>query len=109
MSEKAFDFASDLTKQLITLSVGVIALTVTFVKDVKGTAHTLLVVSWAIYLVSILFGVATMMALAGNLERPGDNAKPSIYAGNIRMLAGIQVVAFAVATGLTIWFGAKAL
>jgi len=34
--KKAFDFASDTTKQLITLSTAIVTLTVTFSKDIIG-------------------------------------------------------------------------
>lgn len=35
--EKAFDFAQEVTKQLITLATGVIALTITFLTEVIAT------------------------------------------------------------------------
>lgn len=70
--KKAFDFASDTTKQLITIATAIITLTVTFSKDIIGgiddAPKTLLVVTWAFYIVSIFFGVLTLMTLTGTLQ-----------------------------------------
>jgi hypothetical protein len=111
-TKKAFDFASDATKQMITLATGVIALTITFRKDiatdVPSTGKTFLAVGWVLYLLSVILGVATLMNLAGNLERP-QNDRRSIYAGSIRLLGGMQAVAFLLAIACTITFGAIAL
>ena len=55
-----FDSASDLAKQLITVSTAILGLSITFLKDVvKGTpmAHFWpLRVSWITYLLSIVCG-----------------------------------------------------
>src|ERR1044071_2087514 len=71
--KKAFDFAADTTKQLITLSSGIIVITVTFQKDVfkdlPNEAKVILYISWLLYFLSILFGILTMMALTGTLEK----------------------------------------
>lgn len=111
-ADKSFAFASDLTKQVITLSTGVIVLTISFGRDVtgdtSGAAHLLLALAWALYLLSIVFGVATLMALTGNLERR-EADQPSIYTKNIRAFAGAQIVFFLVAIALTIAFGIVAL
>jgi hypothetical protein len=67
--EKAFDFAQDTTKQLITLATGVIALTITFLSDVIKTAPassvTWLHSAWVLYLVSIVFGILTLLNSQG--------------------------------------------
>ena len=116
--KKAFDFASDTTKQLITLSSGIIAITVTFQKDVfrdvPSEAKILLYISWCLYLLSIVFGIGTMMALTGTLEKNSpndkenlniwkpdplltriddeDHTKLSIYSNNITKLSRLQVI-----------------
>jgi hypothetical protein len=86
--EKAFEFAQEATKQLITLATGVIALTITFLKDVLGTDGSagFLQAAWVLYLVSIVFGVLTLLNLTGNLERPGPGSTPSIYRGEHPLL-----------------------
>ncbi|KQT20825.1 hypothetical protein ASG31_16700 [Chryseobacterium sp. Leaf404] len=40
--KKAFDFAADTVKQLITLATGIIALTITFSKDILGPIFTVI-------------------------------------------------------------------
>ena len=110
--EKAFDFAQETTKQLITLATAVIALTITFVTDVVETAPRgsagFLQGAWVLYLVSIVFGVLTLLALTGNLERPGVDRAPSIYRPNIVVFSACQVLAFSAALALTLVFGFKA-
>ncbi len=58
--EKAFAFAQETTKQLITLSTAVITLTITFLKDVVKAAPVgsapYLQAAWVFYLLSIVFG-----------------------------------------------------
>jgi hypothetical protein len=112
-SEKAFDFAQEATKQLITLSTGVIALTITFLTDViKGApagSAGFLQAAWVLYLVSIVFGILTLLMLTGNLERPGDGQRPSIYRGNVVACSIGQVLSFTLALVLTLVFGFKAV
>lgn len=71
-TKKSFDFASDSTKQLLTLSTGILALTITFGKDVyqgvPAASKDLLMQAWIGYLASILFGILTLFALTSTLE-----------------------------------------
>jgi hypothetical protein len=111
--EKAFDFAADATKQLITLSTAVIAVTITFLTDVAkdapaGTA-VWLQVGWILYLLSIAFGILTLLALTGTLADLDAEEPPSINARNIRRLAAGQVLSFFAAVALTLVFGFKAV
>jgi hypothetical protein len=109
--EKAFDFAQEATKQLITLATGVIALTITFLTDVVETAPEasvgFLQAAWVLYLGSIVFGILTLLALTGTLERPGEGRTPSIYRGNIVVFSIGQVLTFCAAVALTLVFGFK--
>lgn len=70
--KKAFDFAADTTKQLITISTAIITLTVTFSKDILGDSidspKELLIATWAVFIVSIICGVLTLMTLTGTLQ-----------------------------------------
>jgi len=108
-AQKAFDFAQEATKQLITLATAVIALTVTFLTDVVQAASSVsarvLQAAWILYFVSIVSGVFTLLSLAGNLEQPGDGGTPSIYRKSIRYLSLVQVISFCTAVLLTLVFG----
>jgi hypothetical protein len=117
-TEKAFDFAQDATKQLITLATGVIALTLTFLTDVikkaPGSSADWLHAAWVVFLVSIVFGVFTLLNISGVLERPGKDEQevaltPSIYRPSIRVLSIIQILTFSTGVALTLVFGFKAV
>ncbi len=110
--KKAFDFAQETSKQLITLATAIIGLTVTFGKDfagsVQGCARFLAIASWVLFLVSVLFGLLTLMALTGSLEPkpgPGTPAIPSIRGSNVIGPACIQVILFFLALVAAVWFG----
>jgi hypothetical protein len=122
---KAFDFAQETTKQLLTLATGIFALTITFMKDIvkddKGAKDVIewLQIGWVLYITSVLFGVVALMALTGHLERAGGKMTtptdkvsadkvPSIYAGNTRWASAAQVLTFMAALFCTFMFGAKA-
>jgi hypothetical protein len=107
---KAFDFAQDTSKQQITLATGVLALTLTFVKDIApaDTSRTTLQFAWILYVVSVLAGVATLMALTGNVADEDGTGGDSIYSAGIKLFAIVQVLTFVAALGLTVWFGFKA-
>ena len=106
----AFEFASDLSKQLITLSTGILALTITFTKDTMGVAGKpirLLLFSWVSYLVSIFFGIWSLMALTGSLAPLAvidPNAVPVIDF-NVRLPSALQIISFIFSTALIIRFG----
>ena len=106
--KKAFDFASDLTKQLITLSTSIVTISLLF-GDHFPKQSKLALWAWAFYLVSSLFGLWTLMALTGTLAP--INPPASFDLGfNVRLPSGLQVLAFAIAIGITIrfvfvWYG----
>ena len=107
--EKAFDFAQESTKQILTLSTAILALTITFQKDIVGPAAAdhrwALTVAWISFLGSIVFGLATLLNLSGNLEKSDD---PSIYHSSIILFAILQVLTFAVGMLFTLWYGVLA-
>src|SRR4051794_24815947 len=111
---KAFDFTQETTKQLLTLATAIFALTLTFVTDIANTQQAKNViewlhVGWGGYILSIVFGVGVLLTLEGNLERPNDGEKPSIYANNITWMMRLQIGSFAVALIFTAIFGFKAI
>jgi hypothetical protein len=108
--EKSFDFAADLTKQLITLATVVVTITVTFSKDVLsvavGSGRGTLVTMWVAFLASILFGLLALMAMTGQI---GRTPKPDIYAGPVRLFSILQIVGFLLGVSAAIWFVVHAL
>lgn len=106
---KSFDFAADVAKQLITLATAIITVMITFSKDILGTnSHYIawLLSSWILFLLSIVFGIFTLMALTGvlaqsqktqNIEdrKELENFNNSgIYKCNVRWFEGIQIFLF---------------
>ena len=108
---KAFDFAQDTTKQLLTLSTGVITLTITFLKDVtKDAPHDslgFLHAAWVLFLISIVSGVFVLMTLTGVVASEG--AVATIYRGNVRLLSIVQILTFLLALAGVLVFGFKAM
>lgn len=106
--------ANDLAKQLITLATGILALSITFIKDVlkiNGEVVTWpLKTSWVAYLFSICFGIWNMMGITGSTFRAiADPTKPVTYGFNVALPAVMQIMAFLAATSFLIWYGAKML
>lgn len=102
--KKSFDLAAEATKQLITLSTAVLALTATLVdKHLLEASKALVVFSWLVFLASLIFGIATLLALTGTLasaDKPGQ--PPSVMAPNIRVLAVLQIGFFLLGMSLII-------
>ncbi|HEV7747721.1 MAG TPA: hypothetical protein VGO56_22165 [Pyrinomonadaceae bacterium] len=113
-SLSGFTSATDLAKQLITLATGILALSITFIKDVvKSNGQVVtwpLKASWIAYLLSICFGMWNMMAITGSIfhaiEHPSE---VTTYGPNIAIPALMQILAFLSATIFLIWYGAKML
>jgi uncharacterized membrane protein len=107
---KAFDFAQDLTKLLITLATGIITITITFLKEVAtrapASAHKWIEIAWLLYLLSIVGGIMALMGMTATLDEDGS---PSIDGAAVAWPARAQFVLFAAALALTIVFGMKAL
>lgn len=108
---KAFDFAQDSTKQVLTLSTAVVTITIAFLKDIAkdapGDARVVLFVGWALFAIAILAGVCTLLNLTGRVAGAEDSQE-GINDGAIRLFAVIQQVSFALAIAATIFFGVRA-
>lgn len=107
--KKAFDFAADSSKQLITLSTGIVALTITFAKDILGGLGTglrwMVALSWLGYLLSMLFGSWTLLALTGTLEpqtAEDRNKEATIRGSNVTIPTLGQIGSFLLSTLLII-------
>jgi hypothetical protein len=114
LRKKAFDFASETTKQLITLSTALLALSITFWdKFQDGGSKTVLVFCWVTLFTSVLFGIGTLMALTGTLEKStedGDEkAELSIYGSNVKRPSGLQILFFLIGLLLLAVYGGQSL
>jgi hypothetical protein len=124
--QKAFDFAADTTKQLITLATGIIALTITFSKDIIGASElsnsSLIFWSWGLFIFSIFFGIWTLLALTGNLqpmkkkkivdEKQVENQKEeecNINTRNVKIPSALQILSFLLALIFTVFFGVNSI
>ncbi len=117
--KKAFDFAADFSKQLITLATGILAFTITFAKDSTGKENGhrgILIGSWVLYLLSIGCGILTSMALTGNLDPIPDKktkVKPepilTITSPNVTLWSKCQILLFLAAIVLSSIYGSKSL
>lgn len=103
-----FTFAKELATQLITLSTGLLALSIAFTKDIlkaipKGKG-LLLKSAWGVHLASIVFGILTLMALTGTLMPVHTRAVSAalVFEGNVRIPAGCQVLLFLLGTVLLV-------
>lgn len=105
----AFTSATDICKQFITLATGVLALEVTFLKDIATKATNgdvwLLESSWVLLAISILFGLWTLMALTGTAAQPNPPQAKSVYGANIRLPMFLQTLSFLLGMVLSMAFG----
>ena len=109
-----FTSANDLAKQLLTLATGILALSITFIKDVlKSNGQVItwpLETAWVAYLLSICFGIWNMMGITGSIfDAIAKPSEPVTYGANIAVPAMLQIVAFLAATVFLILYGAKML
>lgn len=106
----SFQFAKETVTQLITLATGVIGISVTFAKDVRSRSKTgdraLLFRSWIALLLSIVFGVWTLMALTGSLAQD-DVSQKTIYEFNVAFPSALQIIVFLVGIAMLIRHAAK--
>jgi len=109
---EAYKSASDLAKQLITLSTGILALSITFTKDiVKGLPAKparLLKFSWVVHLLSICCGIWSLMALTGMVFKVSQQGASSVQEdpyGSGTLPAFLQIALFVLGTALIIGYG----
>lgn len=113
-SQLALTFASDLAKQIMTLSTAVITATISFTRDLVAGASPRAVGylrrSWGCLLSSLVFGVWTLMALTGSLVKKHLNGSAVELLGvNVRLPAALQILSFLLGLLFLIRFGRSAL
>jgi hypothetical protein len=96
-TEKGFQFAADVSKQVLTLSSGLLALSVTFAKpmlegDAAGSTWLLACV-WTAFALSIVMGVLTLMRMTGELAAL-DKPNVQIWTPGLRAFALLQLSGF---------------
>lgn len=113
-NKASFEAAGDTCKTLLTLTTGILALTISFATSVAKGATTnelwLLRASWALFLLSAIFGVFTLQGLTGSLNpipKPSQATvdQPSVYDSNIAGPARKQNVTFLLGVVLFLVFG----
>ncbi|HXQ69593.1 MAG TPA: hypothetical protein VN844_03870 [Pyrinomonadaceae bacterium] len=111
-----FQSANELAKQLITLATGILALSITFTKEAVRSSGLIvtwpLKLAWIAWLLSVCFGIWTMMALTGMIFKITENVdalKPVTYGTSIRIPASLQILMFLLGIALLIVHGARML
>jgi len=93
-----FELANEHAKQLITLSTGVIAISVTFLnerRDLLGRWSRWLAATWMLHLAAIICGICAMSALTGQLIPMHAASKaPETIGGSARLFAFVQLLTF---------------
>lgn len=113
----SFAAVSDLSKQLLTVTAGVLTITVTFSKDlfnrIPKDDRCWLVGAWIVLALSLLFGIWALMALAGSLGKTGSGGPSDtnlkVYATNIMIPVGLHVIAFLIGLALLVVAGSIAI
>lgn len=103
---KAFDFASGITKLLISLATGVITITLTFGSNYLTKLVTILhpcylLWSWILLAFSVSSGILVLMAMTGILSK---SEHPNVYSCNVRFLEVLQIISFLIGLFLAISF-----
>jgi hypothetical protein len=108
-TQKQFDFAKDAVSQLITICSGILAISLTFSKDWATTASgrdkVFLQLAWISFLLSILGGLASLLAIAGLTRLGGKSIKDPA----LRVPWLVQAVAFIAGLALFSIFGFRVL
>jgi|ERR1051325_6470573 hypothetical protein len=111
--EKSFEYAAETTKQVLTLSSGIIAVTVTFTHDITepgSRATPLIAGAWLCFAIALFLGVLSFMAMTGLISRAVRyKTQPDLYARNLRIFASLQIAVFAIGIAMTVTFGVVAL
>lgn len=111
-TERAFDLITEISKQIVTLSTGLIALGITFNKDFLGStpnpARAWLPWSWLALLFAVACAIWTLLGATGVQAIAGaEDAEP--YAVAIRLPAIGEIVFFGLGLLLTVITGFVAL
>lgn len=105
--KKAIDFAADIAKQMVTLSTGIVTITILFSKEI-AFGRSWAVAAWVVFLISTLAGLWTLMSLTGTLfeiaKGGAATGEPIKLSLNVLVPARVQVFTFVLAILFTIGF-----
>jgi len=107
---KGVDLANNLAEGLITLAIGILTITITFIKDIfKGDIKKYkrtIAASWILLFLSIMAGIWSMMALSGSLINVDKLPRIDEHMfDSARVPAGFQVLLFLAGVFLVIRYG----
>jgi hypothetical protein len=113
--------AADVAKQIITLSTGVIAVTLAFFDKIQGDTpsslvHGLIVASWIVFVLTILAAIVTLQGVTTSLDyldriengevHPAPAHTPGAYDDEVKGPAIAMIILFVLALALTAIAGA---
>lgn len=119
MDEKtklSIETARDASKTVLTLSTSIILVTVTFAKEFIDVTNqdvkALAVWSWVLFFISIVSGVWTLLAFAGeislkNPKKGTEDTTPLVWRWGIRGPAIGQMLAFLIGLILVVFLAVK--
>lgn len=106
-----FTLAKEAVVQVNTLASAVLALSVTFRKDLATKANetslTLLQISWGFLILSLCMGIFALLAITGQLHKAAQGNVANLYAGGLRTFWIAQIVSFFIGMGLFGVFGIR--
>jgi hypothetical protein len=105
MATTGLERAYETTKQVVTLSSGIIAFTVTFAKEFPGGVPWSLRISWVLYCLSVMLGVWTLLAITGTFDELDRGVESNPARANIRLPAMLMVLTFIGGVVATMWTG----
>ena len=109
----SFEFANQVTQQLITLSTAILALTITFTKEIvkhlPSSPRLVLKAAWLIFLLSICAGLWTMTSLTSALALYNSGQSLSIMRWDVRFPHYLQFFSFIIGILLIIIYGLTSL
>ena len=104
---KAYDFAQESLKQVLTLATGSIGAAIALLDDGDvagidfGAGAAWVYTGLALLVASVGLGLFGLFNLAGTLERPPPSG-PSIYKGSIQFFWGGQLLLFVLGLGVLV-------
>lgn len=106
---KAFELASDVVKQFLTLAIAIVTITATLTEKYFASiffySKLMLMISWLAYLISVVCGLSALMKLTTEME-PGYGVQNiSIKGGLCAKFALWQIITFSIALIFNVVFG----